>query len=124
MIYCLSVESVIELNRKHTSNNGTVRDLPGLEGSLARPMHTFSGTDLYPSVVQKAAVLLHGLARTQSFVDGNKRTAWLSCLTFLGDKDIRLIDADNVAADFVIALATGELDVLGAAEWILDRIQD
>jgi death-on-curing protein len=87
-------------------------------------MHTFSGTDLYPSVVQKAAVLLHGLARTQSFVDGNKRTAWLSCLTFLGDKDIRLIDADNVAADFVIALATGELDVLGAAEWILDRIQD
>ncbi len=124
MIYCLSVETVIEINCNHTNNGGLLRDRATLESALARPMHTFGGVDLHPSILEKAAILLHSLARTQSFIDGNKRTAWLSCVTFLGGKGIQLADVDDIAADFVIELATNALDARGAVDWLLDHLDD
>lgn len=54
-----------------------------LNSALYRPFHTYDGKDLYPDLFLKAAALLHGLANNHPFVDGNKRTALLSALTFL-----------------------------------------
>jgi len=46
-----------------------------------RPQHAahYEGADL----AQQAALLLCGIAETQPFVDGNKRTALVVALTFL-----------------------------------------
>ena len=41
---------------------------------------TFDGVDLYPTVVEKAAVLLRGVIAANSFLDGNKRTAWIAVM--------------------------------------------
>jgi death on curing protein len=124
VIFCISVETAIALNRQHTENDGLLRDRAVLEGALGRPMATFDRVDLYPTVLQKAAVLLHGLGRTQSFIDGSKRTAWMSCVTFLGDRGLLLGDVDDIAADFVLAPATNEIDVPEAVDWILDHLRN
>lgn len=64
-------------------------DLPGVldqalvESAVARPQAWFGGEDAYPSVWEKAAALMHSLARNHGFADGNKRTAWLSARMFL-----------------------------------------
>ncbi|HVA96704.1 MAG TPA: type II toxin-antitoxin system death-on-curing family toxin [Candidatus Acidoferrales bacterium] len=60
-----------------------LRDLGLLESAVMRPQATFDGSDLYKTVYNKAAALLHSLLMNHQFVDGNKRTAMLSVMTFL-----------------------------------------
>lgn len=58
-----------------------LRDRAGLEGALARPRHyaLYADADLAP----QAAVLAHGIAEGQPFVEGNKRTALVTLRAFL-----------------------------------------
>ena len=51
-----------------------IRDLDALQSALSRPFQTFDNSDLYPSVLEKAASLLESLLNNHPFVDGNKRT--------------------------------------------------
>jgi death-on-curing protein len=47
------------------------------ESALAAPRAGFGDVDLYPSLLEKAAILLERLARNHPLPDGNKRTAFL-----------------------------------------------
>lgn len=60
-----------------------IRSIPLLESALFRPQTTFGGKFLYKSIFDKAAALMHSLIFNHAFVDGNKRTATASTLTFL-----------------------------------------
>ncbi len=53
------------------------------QGSLAAIYQTFDGTDLYPSVEEKAANLLYFVIKNHSFSDGNKRIAAFLFVWFL-----------------------------------------
>jgi hypothetical protein len=55
---------------------GQLRDFGLLDSATTRPQSTVLGADAYPSVHEKAAAMLHSLARNHPFIDGNKRTAW------------------------------------------------
>jgi death-on-curing protein len=63
-----------------------------LEGALSRPMYHAhnAGADL----ALQAAVLCHGIAEIQPFIDGNKRTALAAMLTFLRANDVQLEASD------------------------------
>jgi death-on-curing protein len=97
-----------------------VRDVGLLQSALARPRSTAFGEDAYPSIHQKAASLLHSLARTQALVDGNKRLALAGTIAFYGLNGFRLTLSTDEAYDLVIAVATGELDDVEA---IADRLE-
>src|ERR1700689_684997 len=58
-----------------------LRSRDALEGALGRPVAYahYEQADL----ALQAAVLAHGIAETQPFIDGNKRTALVTVLTFL-----------------------------------------
>ncbi len=47
-----------------------VRDAGLLESAVARPMTFVFGTDAYPSFAEKAAALMHSLARNHALLDG------------------------------------------------------
>jgi len=122
---CLPLDAVIEINYQYTNNFGKVRDEGLIISSLARPLHTFDGQELYPTVIQKASVLLDGLAQTQGFCDGNKRTAWISCVTYLGAHGLRLIAAaDEYAADAVLDLVEHRIEMIDIQEWLLNHLED
>jgi death on curing protein len=97
-----------------------VRDVGLLQSALARPRSTAFGEDAYPSIHQKAAALLHSLARTQALVDGNRRLALAGTIAFYGLNGFRLTLSTDEAYDLVIAVATGELDDVEA---IADRLE-
>lgn len=84
----VTFDDVVEINRLHTNGNGMLVDANTVMSAVGRPWQTFDGAELYPTLIEKAAALLHGLACTQGFVDGNKRTAWLACVGFLGLNDV------------------------------------
>ncbi|GGY28891.1 type II toxin-antitoxin system death-on-curing family toxin [Streptomyces omiyaensis] len=87
-----------------------VRDAGLLESAVHRPSAAVFGEEAYPDPVGKAAALLHSLAVNRSFVDGNKRTAWLSCVTFLAMNGVRLRPDIDAAERLVVDVATGALD--------------
>lgn len=89
-----------------------VRDYGLLESALTRPKTSVFGNDAYPSLHDKAAALLHSLARNHALVDGNKRAAWMAARLFL---DLNGVSANAVDVDdaerLVVAVARGDLDV-------------
>jgi death-on-curing protein len=89
-----------------------IRDLGLLESALARPRTTAFGRDAYPTLDEKAAALLHSLARNHALIDGNKRLALAGLIAFYGVNGRRLTLTNDAAYDFVIAVATGRLDTV------------
>lgn len=75
----LSIEKVLYLHEKIIDQTGGVqgiRDFTLLHSALERCKATYAGDDLYPSLLEKAAALLHSLVMNHAFLDGNKRTAY------------------------------------------------
>ncbi|MFE8978234.1 type II toxin-antitoxin system death-on-curing family toxin [Streptomyces cyaneofuscatus] len=85
-----------------------VRDAGLLESAVHRPSAAMFGEEAYPDLIDKAAALLQSLAVNHPFFDGNKRTAWLSCVTFLAMNGIDLRPDIDAAERLVIDVATGE----------------
>jgi death-on-curing protein len=82
-----------------------LRSRSGLEGAVARPRTHAAYADA--DVALQAAVLAHGIAESQVFIDGNKRTALIALLTFL-DINGWVLDTDDVAlASWILDLSKG-----------------
>ena len=122
MTFCIPVEAAILINRSLPATTHAVTNLGQLESALARPMHTFGGQLLYPTLIERATALLHGVATAHAFFDGNKRTAWLSTATYLEREGspLQSIPALEVA-DFVVDVVVGNIDQASAALWLLDH---
>jgi death-on-curing protein len=118
----LPVELVIAVHDEQLREFGGpegLRDRAMLESALARPInkHAYGETDL----AKLAAAYAFGIARNHPFVDGNKRTALLSIVTFLGLNDIDFIAGEAEAVVIIRDLAAGEVDEEGLARWIHDN---
>jgi prophage maintenance system killer protein len=76
------------------------------QGSLAAIYQTFGGTDLYPSVEEKAANLLYFVIKNHSFSDGNKRIAAFLFVWFLEKNGIlyRPDGSKKIADNALVAL--------------------
>lgn len=55
----------------------------GFESALGQIQQSFNDDDLYPSIEEKAAMLLYLVVKNHAFVDGNKRIAAACFLLFL-----------------------------------------
>lgn len=86
----------------------SVRDLGLLDSAAHRPQTSLLGEEAYPSIHDKAAVLLESLARNPALVDGNKRLSWLAVHVFYGLNGYDLDAPEDPAYDLVIAVSSGE----------------
>jgi death on curing protein len=112
MIY-LTLPELLHVAQR-TLDEVPVRDHGLLESAVARPQTTVFGRDAYDTVEEKAAALLHSIARNHALVDGNKRLALAGAIAFPGMNGRRLTLTNDEAYDLVMAVATGELDEVGA----------
>ena len=101
-----------------------VRDAGLLESAAHRPMAEMFGQEAYPDLFDKAGALLQSLAINHPLFDGNKRTAWLSCVTFLAINGIQLRPDIDAAEELVIAVATGETEEVKAIGDALRALRD
>ena len=114
-----------EINRLREKFGGSVlfgneKD-DSFKSSIGQIYQTFGGEELYPSVEEKAAMLLYLVTKNHSFSDGNKRIAATLFLWFLNNNHIlyredgskRLADNTLVALTLMIAESkTEEKDVM------------
>lgn len=91
------------------------------KSSIGQIYQTFGGEELYPSVEEKAAMLLYLVVKNHSFSDGNKRIAAMLFLWFLNNNNVlyaedghkRIADNTLVALTLMIAESrTEEKDVI------------
>ena len=102
-----------------------IRQLPRLhlaESALAAPFAGYDETEAYPSLLDKAAVLIDRIARNHPLPDGNKRTALAITILFLertgrpwGEPDP---DRD---VDMVERIAAGAIELDEIRAWISER---
>lgn len=110
--YETAMEVIRELHDKFGGSTlfGNEKD-DSFKSSIGQIYQTFGGVDLYPSVEEKAAMLLYLVTKNHSFSDGNKRIAATLFLWFLNGNGIlynedgtkRIADNTLVALTLMIA---------------------
>ena len=121
MIRLLTLRQVIRLHELIMAQAGAparVRDLPGLESAVAQPRMTFGGSDLYPSLNEKAAALGFSLIRNHPFVDGNKRIGHAAIEATLGLNGRQLVAEIDEAERVILGVAAATIEREGLYRFI------
>lgn len=90
---------------------GPVRDVGLLESAAHRPTTSLWGSDAYPTLLLKAAALMHSVVNNHALVDGNKRLGWLTTVVFLDVNGVWIEGPDDAVYDLVVAVASGAADL-------------
>lgn len=92
------------------------------DSALASPRAGFGEQDAYPTLIEKAAVLVERLARNHPLPDGNKRCAFLAVERFLAANGQPIRDPDpDTDAPMVERIAAGEAPPNEIIEWLERR---
>ena len=111
VIYAVHDEQLAE----HGGSAGA-RDRGLLESALARPQNLTAYGQ--PDAVDLAAAYGFGIARNHPFIDGNKRTAFVTVELFLDLNGYELTATDADCVLTMLALASSEIDEAAFANWI------
>ena len=100
---------------------GGIRDAGLLESAIARPrnLHAYGESDLCALAAAYAA----GIVRNHPFVDGNKRTGFVTAALFLQENGRRLTAPEAEAVVMTLGLASGEMPEEGFTAWLRDRTE-
>ena len=116
---------VLAIHRRQLAEHGGgegIRDSGLLDSALARPQNLIAYSDSAPDLATLAASYAWGLTRNHPFVDGNKRTAYVVCRTFLqlNGQDLAASQEEKVLT--FLQLAEGRLSEEELAKWIRDHL--
>ncbi|MCP3902176.1 MAG: type II toxin-antitoxin system death-on-curing family toxin [Planctomycetes bacterium] len=122
----LTLGEVVWLHREVVTRTGGaqgIRDLGALQSAIALPKSSFSGEELYPTVVEKAAVLCHSIVLGHPFVDGNKRAGHASMEVFLNLNGCRLVAELEEQEQLMLSLAAGNVTRDDLIEWLRTHVE-
>jgi death on curing protein len=92
------------------------------ESALAAPRAGFGDVEVYPSILEKAAILLERLARNHPLPDGNKRTAFFLTGLFLKANGSPLRGTEpDVDVPIVERIAAGQVEHQEIVAWLSKR---
>lgn len=117
----LTLDEALHIARRTIGDDVVVRDAGLLQAAVARPAASVDGRDAYPTLVDKAAALVHSGVRNHALVDGNKRLGLMLLVVFLGVNGRRLTMSNDQAFRFIVAIAEGRLDDVPAIATRLAR---
>ena len=112
----LTASDIYNINDTINDGHTFVRDVNMLNYAVRRPKLEMFGEVQFPTLVDKAAALLHSLAHHHLFADGNKRTAIRAVTLFLQVNGYRLTWDDATQQAFVLEIAQGKYDATQVAE--------
>ena len=100
---------------RHGGASG-LRDDGLLQNALQRPVNKrqYEGADTF----ECAAAYAFGIAKAHAFVDGNKRTAFVTCATFLRLNGWHFVPEAAAGVAFMKGLASGEMSEERFTVWL------
>jgi death on curing protein len=126
-LFWLTVPQVTRIHDRMIETFGGemgVLDEGKIASALDRARHSvFFGTDPYPTILHKAAAIMHSILVYHPFADGQKRTGLSSAFIFLGLNGYSLWSRDPPdEVHFAVRVAKGEYEVDSITEWLADRV--
>lgn len=118
----ISSAVVLALQERLLADHGGsagIRDAALLESALARPRHLYAYGE--PDLPALAASCAAGIIQNHPFVDGNKRTGFMTAYVFLARNGLELSASEADATQAVLALAAGNLTEEEFAQWLRDN---
>lgn len=103
-----NVLSIYEVLTLKTGGTVGIRDEGLLASALEAPYQTFSGVDLFPTLLEKGVRLGFGLVSNHPFVDGNKRIGILIMLVFFEMNGILIDFTDDEVVDMALGVASSK----------------
>lgn len=79
---------------------------------------TFSGKDLYPTIVEKASALGFSLIQNHPFVDGNKRTGHAALEMFLVLNGYEIDATVDEQVTVILQVAASQMERKTFSDWI------
>ena len=125
MLRFLTLGEVVELHRRLLIDSGGapgIRDVGLLESAMAQPRATFDGSDLHPTLIDKAAALGFSLVANHPFVDGNKRIGHAAMEVFLVLNGYQIQASIGDQERLMLDLASGTLDREQLAAWLRQHV--
>ena len=121
----IRADVALAIHRRQLSEHGGaegVRDTGLLTSALARPRNLAAYGEVGPDFATLASAYAFGIARNHPFADGNKRTAYVVCRTFLilNGSDISASREDKYST--FLQLAKGDLSDEDLTAWIRRHI--
>lgn len=109
----LSLDEILYIHQEEIQTSGgesNIREMQGVEACAEAPKASFGGDLLY-DLFEMAAAYISCLAMSHPFVDGKKRTALASALTFLYMNGYSVDETyDEQLADLVVDYITKKID--------------
>lgn len=118
MVEYLTPADIYDIAQEALGRRPDVRDRHLLRAAAARPMLAAFGQEAYPTLIDKAAALLHSLAAHHLLYDGNKRTATQVTIRFLELNGLRPTWSPQEIYDFVLEVAQNRHNVEAVAAWL------
>jgi len=97
-----------------------------VEAAIGRIKGQYYGVELFPTLFDKAAALLHSIATTHPLENANKRVATEAAMRFLGDNGLFLdddFDEDEVI-EVVLGIVTGSISQDQLRDWLKGKFFD
>ena len=119
MTVWLSRQTILAVHDEQLAEHGGavgVRDEGLLESALARPLNRASCGD--PDMAELAALYAIAIARNHPFVDGNKRTAYVTLESFLELNGCEFPVSDRDAVIATLALASSAMSDDEFTAWV------
>ena len=109
----LTLEDLLEVARRTVGPDVRVRDIGLLSAALGRVEARSLGGDVYPTVEEQAAALMHSLATTAPLAHGNRPFAWAATAVYLARRGRPSELTDEQAIALVTDVLTGRLESVG-----------
>lgn len=116
----LSVEDVMFIQERVLAQDGGlagVRDMGLLIAAVMMPQQAFGGELLHDDLPSMAAAYLFHLAKNHAFLDGNKRVALASAISFLIVNGTSKLPDQDEAAEITLAVASGQMSKIELIAW-------
>jgi death on curing protein len=123
MVRYLSAADLYVINEEIIGHRPLVRDRRLLRSAADRPSIRVFGEEQFPTLIDKAATLLHSIAYHHLFSDGNKRTAQQAVILFLEANGYQAIWQPHEATAFILEIAQGKHQIEAVSLWLADHTQ-
>ena len=122
----MTLEQILVIHEDQIERYGGshgVRNLALIESAVFRPQTSFAGKELYVTIFDKAASLLHSVLLNHAFVDGNKRTAMVATITFLELNGYFLEVSQKELVHFALKVENKKISIEKIANWLKKHVK-
>jgi death-on-curing protein len=114
----ISAADIYTINQQVVGHDPIVLNRHLLQSAAKRPYTRMFGHEAYPTILEKAASLVHALAHDHLFADGNKRTAQIVLEQFLANNGYRPTWDARDAYYIILEIAKGKCEIPQIVAWL------